>query len=125
MGACQTPDPVLHGGSEVRMRDIIPCLRYYRRNCRKDIFYAMVEFGNQHIPMLFDLLAFRDVNSDADYPTSAPAVVIRDNSPQFDPSNFATRTNDTILHRIFALALAESFASEHLNFFSVLWIQTG
>src|SRR5204863_3292181 len=99
-------------------RDVVGITAHARR------FVGKVELRIEVGEPGLGLLAFSDIDVDANHPLCVPIAVVGNEAARFDPPN-AARTSNTILHVIFALALAESLAAEHIQSLNVFWVHAG
>ena len=78
---------------------------------RERVLDAMVQLGQQSALLFLDPFALGYVNADADDSVRLSSVAKGNETARLDPSQLATRTNDTILDIVFAPALTKRLAA--------------
>ena len=91
----------------------------------KYILDAMVELSTQGLLMFLCSFTLRDIDVDAHYPIWVSIAAIRNESARFDPSNLATRSDNSILIAVFALLAAESARLSCLAFILIIGMYAG
>ena len=78
---------------------------------REGVLDTMVQFGQQSALLFLHAFALGYVNADADHSVGLTCTAEGDETARLDPSQLATRTNDTILDIVFAPALTKRLAA--------------
>ena len=94
--------------------DLLPCRGVGDDSAdgRECVLDAMVELGQQSALLFLHPFALGYVNADADNSVWVSSAAKGKETARLDPSQLATRTNDTILYVIFAPAVTERLAAE-------------